>query len=337
MRPVLLDLPHGPTWLLITALLVAGIVIAGVWLAWLRRRGALTRDHLYTAAAALVMAGIILVILHQVGSVRVNSYGAMLMVGFVIGTLSGVHLGRRRGVPAERLLDLGLIILVGSIIGARLMYVLLTPNAGPIIDIHTILKSGLGGLSFHGGLIGGLLTASIYIAITKLSFWRVADTIAPAVAVGYAITRIGCFLNGCCYGKPAPAWLPWRMTFPLSPDGCIRDVHPSQLYASLMGFAMFGILLWLSRGNSLGRAGRLFMAFLMLEGVERFVMEIFRFDPHPFVHFSGSTFTLALAQVVSLLIIVIGIIGWRLLPKQPAVDETPVPPDDHKRRTAPSR
>ena len=143
-----------------------------------------------------------------------------------------------------------------------------------------MLTSGLGGLSFHGGLIGGMLTGGIYIARKRLNFWRIADCAAPGVAIGYAITRIGCFLNGCCYGKPALN-LPWRMTFLHSPDGAVYNVHPTQFYASLMGLIMFGILLALSRNDSLKRAGRLFMLLLMLEGIERFVMEIYRFQPVP--------------------------------------------------------
>ena len=175
-------------------------------------------------------------------------------------------------------------------------------------------------MSFHGGLIGGLLTGSAYIIFNKLPFWRVADCCAPAIAVGYAITRIGCFLNGCCFGKESS--LPWAMVFPDAPEAFARThhVHPTQLYASLMGFAMYGILLLLARRNGLGRAGRLFMVLLMLEGVERFTMEIYRF-PDP--NFHGAVTP---AQFVSMILFLLGIAGLFLLPKRPAVTEpTPAP------------
>ena len=312
MRPVLFNLP-GPSLLTAVALFALVAIGLGAWLCWLHRRQGFTRDQLYTAATVLVMAGVILAVLQRIGHVRVNAYGAMLMLGFVAGTLTAIRLGRRRGIPGERLLDLGLIILVGAIIGARLGYIVQNPHEA-FIDWHAVLASGLGGLSFHGGLIGGTLTGGCYIAFTRLNFWRTADCAAPGVAIGYAITRIGCFLNGCCYGKYAPN-LPWRMSFPHAPGGGVYDVHPTQLYASLMGLTMFGILLLLSRRGSLQRSGRLFMIFLMLEGIERFVMEVYRFQPPEVAHQQ-----LTPAQFVSILLFIVGLIGLFLLPKRPAVD-----------------
>ncbi|MHB9024628.1 MAG: prolipoprotein diacylglyceryl transferase [Armatimonadota bacterium] len=316
MKPVLFSLP-GPS--LLTCLLIFAVITVGVvlWLGWLQHRRAVTRDHLFTGGAVLLISAVLLAILNRLPEIRVNAYGTMLMLGFIAGTISGIYLGRRRGVPADRVLDLGLFILFGAIIGARVVYMLITPNAGPFFDPAQVLRNGLGGLSFHGGLFGGLLAGTLYMLLAKLRFWRVVDALAPSVALGYAITRIGCFLNGCCYGKPAPEGFPWAMDFPHSPDSLLHPVlhvHPTQLYAAAMGFLMFGILLWLSRGNGLGRAGRLFMAFLMLEGVERFVMEIFR-QPDP-----SASGPLTLAQIVSILLILAGMAGWFLLPNYPAVD-----------------
>ncbi len=316
MRPVLFNLP-GPSWLTVLALLVLLAIGLGAWLFWLRGRQRFTRDHLYTAGTILLMAGVVLAILQRIGHVRVNSYGAMLMLGFIAGTLTATRLGRRRGIRGERLLDLGLIILVGAIIGARLGYIVQNPHEA-FIDWHQVMVSGLGGLSFHGGLIGGTLTGGCYIALQRLNFWRTADCVAPGVAIGYAITRIGCFLNGCCYGREAPN-LPWRMSFPYAPGGAAYNVHPTQLYASLMGFAMFGILLLLSRRDGLWRAGRLLMVFLMLEGVERFVMEIYRAQPP-----SQASYALTPAQFVSIVLFILGFIGIFLLPKRPAVDPAPI-------------
>lgn len=322
MRPVLFDIPVSLTGALLTLLvIVAGIA---VWLVLLRRAGRYTRDHLVTGAAIAGMAVLFLGIIFSVHHFKVNSYGAMLMVGFVTAILVGMRLARRRGIPGERLLDLGLVILIGSVIGARAMYMLISKNGGsePFIDWGSLLQNGMGGLSFHGGLLGGLLGIIIFVRFTKLRFWRVMDCTAPGVAIGYAITRIGCFLNGCCYGKHCD--LPWAVSFPeitSSTGGLIREaitrVHPTQLYATLMGLAMFAILLVLSRGNSLGRAGRLAMVFFMLEGVERFVMEIFR-EPDPTFH--GM---LTPAQWLCIGLVILGIAGWFLLPKYPAVDAAP--------------
>lgn len=320
MKPVLLSLSYIPPLLLWGIFLFALLGVA-LWVYLLKRRGMLTREYWVTAASIIGMVAIFLFLIAGMGHININAYGAMLMCGFIAGMVITVYLGKRRGVSSERLMDLGLIILLSAIVGARLGYWVQgwfeTGNPGPLIDFHELMSKGLGGLSFHGGLIGAIIAGGLYIRHMKLDFWRVTDAIMPGLALGYAITRIGCFLNGCCYGKPAGN-LPWAVTFPCSPDGLVRDVHPTQIYASLMGFLMFGILLLLARGDSLRRAGRLGMVFLVLEGIERYVMEIYRYTAQP------SSFTLA--QGVSVLLIIGGITGWFLLPDRPAIPEpAPVP------------
>lgn len=309
MRPVLFELS---TISPLACLVVFAVIVCamGIWLAVLRAKRIYTKDHLVTGFAVTAMATILLLLINRMGHFRVNAYGAMLMIGFVVGLISATHLGRRRGISAESLLDLGLLILLSAIVGARVMYWIITPGAGPILDIHEVLSNGLGGLSFHGGFLGGLLATIIYVRVKKIHFWRLTDCLAPGVAIGYAITRIGCFLNGCCFGKACH--LPWAVVFPNLHDGTPR--HPSQLYASAMAMAMFGLLLFLSRGKSLGRAGRLTMVFFVLEGIERFTMEIFR-QPDPTGH--G---VLTAAQIVSILLAITGIVGWFLLAQHPAVE-----------------
>ena len=315
MKPVLLEYTviTPLALLIIFAVLLLGIAL---WLGILAYLHRYTRDHLLTGLVLAGMSALFLVIIHQIGHFRINAYGAMLILGFLIGVFSATRLGIRRGIPAERILDLALLILVAAILGARLLYMALTTDAGPLFNVQEIMRSGLGGLSFHGGLLGGILVTIVYARVMKLPFWRLADAMIPSVAVGYAITRIGCFLNGCCYGRPTD--LPWAVTFPASAaSGHVASVHPTQLYASVMMFAAYALLLWLSRGESLRRAGRLFMVFLFAAGVERFVMEIFR---EPDAHFQG---LLTPAQWFSLAIVLAGIAGWFLLPAQPAIPPSP--------------
>jgi phosphatidylglycerol:prolipoprotein diacylglycerol transferase len=317
----------------VLALLLLVVVGVIIWLAALRRRAPLTADHVITGGTIVGVSALVLFGLSRVSQIHINAYGAMLMLGFVAGTLIGIALGRRRGITADRVLDLGLVILLGAIVGARVVYVILTPGTPLLPPLGDLLNQGLGGLSFHGGVLGALLTGGIYIVRNKLSFWRVADAFAPAVALGYAITRIGYFLNGCCYGMEAHA-LPWAVVFPNLHDSVHR--HPTQLYAVLMGLIMFGILLWLSRGNGLRRAGRLFMAFLMLEGVERYVMEIFR-APDPSLHLAPGLQFYTPAQLFSILLVILGIIGWFLLPKNPAVVESGATPERREQSTSAAR
>ena len=330
MYPELCHIP-APSLFTTGLLLLIAAMGVGLWLLARHRAGHLTKDDQQTGVAMLVVFAILLFALHWLGAInshsglpgsfngiRVNSYGAMLMLGFLAGTYTATRLGRRRSIIAERFIDLGLIALIGALIGARGMYLLLPGNGGQgFLDFQSAITRGLGGLSFYGGLLGGAITGSAYIFFTRLSYWRAVDSVAPGIAIGYAITRIGCFLNGCCYGKEAPAGLswPWALNFLHSPDGPIFHRYPTQIFASLMGFAMFGLLLYFSRKQSLGRAGRLFMLFLMFESVERFVMEIFR-QPDP--NMSGF---ITPAQWVCMLLMLIGIAGFFLLPRTAAVSE----------------
>lgn len=307
MKPQLLQLTYNPYYCI--ALFVLAVLAVGGWLWYHKQKGTFQREHLLSGGVALLIVALFLFLIRWMGHFIVHSYGAMLMLGFIGGIYTATRLGIRRRIPAERIMDLGLLVLVAAIIGARLAYILIdrSTHAETIINVKEILANGLGGLSFYGGLIGGVLVSIVYVRVTKVNFWRLGDALAPGLALGYGITRIGCFLNGCCYGKPCA--LPWAMKFP----GLPGPVHPTQLYASLMGFAMFGILLWLSRGNSLRRAGRLLMVFLMMEGVERIVMEIFR-APDP-----NYNPVITPAMYVCVVLIACGILGWNLLPKHDAI------------------
>lgn len=325
---------HAPSLLVMGLIVIGAALLMAVVLFWLRRTGALTRDHIYTGMTAVVMLALLLGLLQWRGEVRVNAYGFMLMLGFVAGTFTALRLAVRRGIPGERIVDLGLVILVGALIGARAMYVLITTDATgahpPFLD-PTTFTQGLSGLSFHGGLLGGTITGGAYIFLTKISFLRTADIAAPSIAIGYAITRIGCFLNGCCYGNACS--LPWAIAMVNLHDQVPR--HPTQLYASAMGFLMFGILLFLARKESMGRAGRLFLVFLVLEGIERFVMELFR-EPDPkdtkflLPHAPWHLELFTSAQILCIGIIAVAVICWFFLPKQPAVGPEPNQEDEEE-------
>lgn len=203
----------------------------------------------------------------------------------MLAFLAGIALARRRarayGLPEKFVLDLSMVILVSSIAGARLMYVVLHPEEfrGNLLEIVNVLH-GIAGLSVYGGLLAAILAAILYTRSKRHSFWVVADTIAPAVALGIFITRLGCFLNGCCFGLPGEA--AWCMSFS---RGTIAGatlpgvrIHPTQLYMSLYGLVILGVLLLV--GRKLSRPGLLFCLFLLLYGVSRFGVDFLRYyDP----------------------------------------------------------
>jgi phosphatidylglycerol:prolipoprotein diacylglycerol transferase len=238
----------------------------------------------------------------RLGALQVRSYGVMLVLAFAVGTLWAMREARRRGLAPERMLDVGLAALVGGLIGGRALYVILDPYTTwrefPLVW-H-------GGLSFHGALIGGIIAVAIYALLSRTCLTLILDTGAPGVALGYAVGRIGCFLNGCCYG--APTSLPWGVCFLSPTTGRLTPPsHPAQLYASAGSLIVFALLVLLRPRARIG--GQLFIAYLGLYGVMRFVVELWR---------RGYTAELlwgplTQAQVASIAMMVIGVIGWLVL------------------------
>lgn len=242
-------------------------------------------------------------VLFQLGPIAVRAYGAMLVLAFAVGILWAMREARLRRLgcrlPPERMIDTGLAALIGGLIGARILFVILDPNLG-WRDLPFIWR---GGLSFHGGLIGGITAVFAYAFAVRVNPGLLFDAGAPSMALGYAIARIGCLLNGCCYGCPTN--LPWGLRFPdLATGGLTPPSHPTQIYSSLGSLVLFGILL---RMRPLARVpGQLFIAYVGLYGVLRFIVEIFR---------KGYTAEVAIgpltqAQVASIGLVVFAIIGW---------------------------
>src|SRR5947208_1202704 len=181
-------------------------------------------------------------ILFHLGSIPIYSFGLLVTVGFVAGVTLAYRLAKSSGLPAEGILDAAAWILIASIAGARLLFVLLNWSqfSGHWIEA---VKTWRGGMSFHGGLVGGVLAGAIYAWRRRLPFWALADAVAPGLALGYAIGRIGCFLNGCCYGGPTT--LPWGVVFRDADHGGLTPPsHPVQPYATLLNLGICALLVW---------------------------------------------------------------------------------------------
>jgi phosphatidylglycerol:prolipoprotein diacylglycerol transferase len=206
----------------------------------------------------------------------VKSFGFMLAVSFAVGIWFCARRGRARGVKPETIYDLSFVILVSSIIGVRGFYVLthLDQFQGRWLQIFAFKE---GGLTLYGGLGLALLAGWFFCRRRGLNYLEAADIMIPSVALGIGITRIGCFLAGCCYGQPCD--LPWAVQFP---DGApavrhfgLVPVHPSQLYGALGGFLIFGLLLLWERRSQ--RPGETLGRFLLLYGIHRFVVDFSRY------------------------------------------------------------
>ena len=215
-------------------------------------------------------------VLFHIGTFAVHTYGVVLMVAFLVALGRAYQVAKRQNDPAlepDSILDVGIWMILLGTVGARLMFVVLEWNNyrhAPGFP-GNIFKVWEGGLSFHGGLFGGFAALVGYCLIKRISILKVADLFAPSVMIAYAIGRLGCLLNGCCYG--APTHMPWGIRF--HDDGIVTPPsHPTQLYASLLSLVFFAGLVYLERHRAY--FGQLACWYLLLASIERFTMEIWR-------------------------------------------------------------
>ena len=215
-------------------------------------------------------------ILFRIGSFTIYSYGAMLVVALLVVIQGSAYAVRKfpaslRAISPEQVVDCCSCSLLGGILGARLFYVILYWSWFAQAP-QSILAIWQGGLVWYGGLFGGGLAAWLYIRAQRLDGWRVADQLVPFLTLGHAIGRLGCFLNGCCYGKPTSSWC--GIVF----QGQSVPVLPVQLFESAGLFALFVFLRALQRPSILQRPARLFGVYLVCYATLRFGLEFLRGD-----------------------------------------------------------
>jgi phosphatidylglycerol:prolipoprotein diacylglycerol transferase len=211
----------------------------------------------------------------QLGRLTVTWYGILVAVGFLAGLWTASRRAPRAGIAPETVMDLGPWLIVGAILGARAFYVISYweesfANA-PWTEIFMIHH---GGLVFYGGFIGASLAYIVFVRWRRCPFWSLADVIAPSIALGHAIGRLGCLMNGCCYGKACD--LPWAIRFPGIPETGGTGVHPTQLYEAALNLGLYAALAWLFRRRPFD--GVVLAAYLVAYAVLRSFVELFRGD-----------------------------------------------------------
>ena len=238
--------------------------------------------------------------LFMIGSLPVRSYGLMLAIGFLIATYVASYRAEKRGIPSQMIFDLGLCILVGAVLGARIFHVLQHPKL--YSSFWDFFKVWEGGLAFYGGFILAFGGAFAYVRWKKLSMGKVADIMAPSLMLGTGIGRIGCFLAGCCFGKPTS--LPWGVTFPEYSAPWLefgaQKIHPTQLYSSLDLIGIFVILVVIQKYMKF--PWQLFFISVIMYAVHRFLIDFLRFY-EPTERIGG----LATSQVMSIIAAVISL------------------------------
>jgi phosphatidylglycerol:prolipoprotein diacylglycerol transferase len=256
--------------------------------------------------------------LFELGPVTVYAYGILLAAAYLLGLKFAMVRARARGLDQARVLDLGIYIIVSALVGAKLLLVL--TDIGTFIEnpreLLTLVRAG--GV-FYGGLIAAVLVAVWYIRRVGLPLWTTCDVFAPGIALGHVVGRLGCFFAGCCYGKPTD--LPWAVTFTDPFAGANVGtplnvpLHPTQLYeAGAEGLILVLLLATERRGRPF--AGRTFWLYLLLYGVSRFIIEIFRGDPR------GEVLGLSTSQFISVVLVPLSIGMLAYLSRQvPAAPE----------------
>ncbi len=206
-------------------------------------------------------------VLCQIGPVTVYSYGLMLAVAVLVCVYFLRREAPARNLDPDVLADFVFWVVILGIAGARVFYIFLNLKFF-INNPSEIVMLQHGGLAFQGGLISGFLTAVIFIRQKRLPVGKVLDTVAPYIALGHAIGRIGCFLNGCCYGRPVA----WGIYFP----SLQQHVHPTQLYES---FALVALFFLLKKSFRVVKyEGQVFINYVKFAALIRFGNEFFRGD-----------------------------------------------------------
>jgi phosphatidylglycerol:prolipoprotein diacylglycerol transferase len=312
MHPILfrIPLPHRPL-MLWWALAAAVVVALGYAFAARRAKEKGTAlGSLLAAVAALVAAVVYRHTSFEQEAVPIYSYGVMLGASLVVGWYLTLSLAERDGLPKEAMANCYVVTAIAAVVGSRLLYVV--TNLDEFHSFADLFAFRRGGLVVYGGFLGGYLASWVFLKANGLRLMPWADVAVPSLASGLFITRIGCYLFGCDFGKrlddDAPAFLQKLGTFPhwasgtldagegapayarhleLYHDSPLREqlvkmghsfpVHPTQIYESLCGLALLGLVL-LVRKNQKFR-GQVFFTFAFAYGYVRFMLEILRDDP----------------------------------------------------------
>ena len=236
--------------------------------------------------------------LFELGPITVYTYGLLLAAAYLLGLKLAMVRARARGLDANRVLDLGIYIIISALVGAKLL-LLVTDFKTFTSNPRELLTLARSGGVFYGGLILAVTVALLYIRRVGLPLWTTTDVFAPGIALGHVVGRFGCLFAGCCFGKPTT--MPWGITFkdPFAaanvgtPLGV--PLHPTQLYEAGAELLILGILLFSERK---GRpfAGRTFWLYMLLYAISRFIIEFYRGDER------GTVGMFSTSQFISLLL-----------------------------------
>ncbi len=243
-------------------------------------------------------------ILFEIRGFPVYTYGLLLAAAYLLGLQFALIRARSRGLDPNRVMDLGIWIIISALVGAKLLLLIVDRGKFPMTStglMDLVRSAGV----FYGGLIAAVVVALFYLWRHRMPVWTVTDVFAPGIALGHVIGRFGCLFAGCCFGRPTT--VPWAITFhnefAAQNIGTTLNVplHPTQLYEAGAELLILGFLLLFERK---GRPypGRTFWAYMLLYAISRFVIEFYRGDPR------GMVGSLTTSQFVSVLLAPLAVI-----------------------------
>jgi phosphatidylglycerol:prolipoprotein diacylglycerol transferase len=234
----------------------------------------------------------------SIGPFTVYSYGLMLVLAFLVSSRLACMQAKRQNINPETIFNLSFIIFISGVIGARLFYII--ENIDYYIkNPFEIIMLQYGGLSWFGGLLLGAFVGILYLKRKKIPVYKILDLVIPFVALGQAIGRIGCLLNGCCFGKES--------NFGIYFASHQKILIPTQAHSSLILIFIFVFLRFLQ--DKPHKDGEIFFAYLILYSIKRFFIEFWRAD-NPVI-FSGLT----LFQILSIVIFFLALIKLIVIEK----------------------
>jgi phosphatidylglycerol---prolipoprotein diacylglyceryl transferase len=233
----------------------------------------------------------------NLGPLTVHWFGVCIALAFLAGLWTATRRAPRAGIPGEQIADLVVPwLLLGGVLGARLLYIATYWRESfadqPWSELFMIQR---GGLVYYGGLIGASLAVILFARWKKIPLWKLADVLTPSIALGSMFGRIGCLMNGCCFGRPCA--MPWAIRFPDDHSTQGLPVHPTQLYDALLNLGLYLGLAWLFRRRKFD--GQVFAVYLLGYAVTRSIVEAFRGDYND-AHLHGGFTPAHLVSVASL-------------------------------------
>ena len=259
------------------------------------------------------------------GVLHITSYGLMLAIAFLVGTWLSLREARRRQLNEDAIVTVILVALVAAILGARALYVVehLRDFRGSTLSVLALWQ---GGLTLYGGLFAGTAAGLVTGRRLGLPMWTMADALTPALALGTMFGRVGCFLNGCCYGHPTR--LPWGVVFPPDSFASLEfgpvPVHPSQLYFAAAGLALF--VLARAARDRVRVPGVLFWGMLALMALVRIPLDLTRVYEAEAVVLDAGALRITESQLTSVALVLFALLMIARLRREARPTPTPAPP-----------